>query len=89
MARLALTVDLPTPPFPEATASTFLTPARLMAPSRTPLDTLAVTLRSICSMPGSVRIAFLTSVSICARRGQAGVVSTTVSATLPPQTRTS
>src|SRR5437764_2063132 len=83
-ARLTLTVDLPTPPFPEATAMVCLTPG--IACAEWPLNaalTLAVIFSSTPVTPGreatrSRAIAWKRS-----RTGQAGVVSSNVNRTRP------
>src|SRR3954462_3906482 len=75
-ARLVLTVDLPTPPFPAATAMMFLTPGRrgfegwLGRPT-----TRAVSFTSTAAMPGNLPTAVSIDRVITARDGQAGVVS--------------
>ena len=84
-ARFAATVDLPTPPLPEPTAITCLTPGRSgpLAPLRA--VTLAVMSMLMLVTPGIWRTASRQSASILALSGQAGVVSSTVKATLPSQ----
>src|SRR5271165_6366401 len=86
----AAIVDLPTPPFPEPTAITFLmpgmSPVSVMPLPRTSAPMVMFSFHS----PGSRFCkAVRTSRSICALRGQAGVVRLTVSATVPSLIRTS
>src|SRR6185503_1484522 len=75
-ARLVLTVDLPTPPLPAATAMMFLTPGRrgfdgwLGRPT-----TFAVKRTSTPATPGTLPTAASIERAITARDGQAGVVS--------------
>ncbi len=83
--RLAATVDLPTPPFPAATRTTFLTVGNKSvcpAPDLLP-RTWAPKFISRPVMPGTAPKAFLQSVSMVSRSGQAGVVNSTVKRTLP------
>ena len=80
----AAIVDLPTPPFPEPTAITFLMPG--MSPVSTiPLPrTSAPMVMLIAHSPGSrLSSAVRTSRSIWAFSGQAGVVRLTIKATAP------
>ena len=82
-ARLTLTVLLPTPPLPDATAMMFLTPghellglARLRPPDHgAPGD--------VDRLDAERRETPLTSASISSLSGQAGVVSSIVKATVP------
>src|SRR5579859_6743185 len=84
-ARLTATVDLPTPPLPEATAMVCLTPGMAWA-GEWPLNaalTLAVIFSSTAVTPG---IAPTRSRAIAwkrSRTGQAGVVSSNVNRTRP------
>src|SRR5712691_8522214 len=90
-ARLIATVDLPTPPFPEATAIACLTPGmtwfgcRRLKAERT----LAVIFRSTAVTPGRSPTSLLAIVWKRSRTGQAGVVSSKVKLTRPstPMTR--
>src|SRR5712692_4547070 len=90
-ARLIATVDLPTPPLPEATAIACLTPGmtwfgcRRLKAERT----LAVIFRSTAVTPGRSPTSLLAIVWKRSRTGQAGVVSSKVKATRPsaPMTR--
>src|SRR5882672_1244095 len=90
-ARLIATVDLPTPPLPDATAIACLTPGmtwlgfgRLKAER-----TLAVIFRSTAVTPGRSLTSLCAMVWKRSRTGQAGVVSSKVNATRPspPMTR--
>ena len=84
-ARLAATVDLPTPPLPAATSTTFFTVGNKSvcpAPALLP-RTCAPKEISSPLMPGTSASAFLQSFSMVSRNGQAGVVSSTVKLTLP------
>src|SRR3981189_3748152 len=90
-ARLIATVDLPTPPLPEATAITCLTPGNIWS-GRRPLKagrTLAVILRSTAVTPGRSPPRLLAMDWKRSRTGQAGVVSSNVKLTFPsaPMTR--
>src|SRR6267143_1139152 len=90
-ARLIATVDLPTPPLPEATAITCLTPGNIWS-GRRPLKadrTLAVILRSTAVTPGRSPTRLLAMAWKRSRTGQAGVVSSNVKLTFPsaPMTR--
>src|SRR6266699_3491231 len=90
-ARFIATVDLPTPPFPEATAITCLTPGSIWS-GRRPLEaerTLAVIFKSTAVTPGRSPTSFLAMVWKRSRTGQAGVVSSNVKLTFPspPMTR--
>src|SRR6185295_11374894 len=75
-ARLVLTVDLPTPPLPAATAMMFFTPGRrgfdgwLGRPT-----TFAVKRTSTPPIPGSLPTAVSMERAMTARDGQAGGVS--------------
>src|SRR5204863_5333672 len=83
-ARLTATVDLPTPPLPEPTAITCLTPG--IAGSRWPLKagrTLAVISRSTAVTPGISATSCLARVWKRSRTGHAGVVSSKVKLTRP------
>jgi hypothetical protein len=83
-ARLTATVLLPTPPLPEATAMTFLTPG-MSCSGRTGAArrTMAPQVMSTASAPMD-RTAVLTFRSISSLSGQAGVVSSMVNAILDP-----
>src|SRR2546427_11156868 len=84
-ARLTATVDLPTPPFPEATAVTCLTPGSSWS-GRFPLKaerTLAVIFKSTAVTPGRSATSFCAIVWNRSRTGQAGVVSSKVKLTRP------
>ena len=86
-AMLALTVLLPTPPLPEATATMFLTPGMACCcgmPRPVLARTLAVISIWMSSTPGTASTAARHMRSISALSGQAGVVSSTVNATAPP-----
>ena len=83
-ARLTLTVLLPTPPLPEATAMTFLTPGsscsawrgwarRTIAPQVISTASTPIPERTLRALP-----------SISSLSGQAGVVSSIVNATEAP-----
>src|SRR6266851_6657222 len=90
-ATLMATVDLPTPPFPDATAITCLTPGSIWSGLR-PLKadrTLAVIFRSTAVTPGRSPTSFLAIVWKRSRTGHAGVVSSKVKLTRPspPTTR--
>src|SRR6266853_97463 len=90
-ARLIATVDFPTPPFPEATAMTCLTPGRTWFGCR-PLKaerTLAVIFKSTAVTPGRSATSLWAIVRKRSRTGQAGVVSSNVKLTFPsaPMTR--
>ena len=77
-------MDLPTPPFPLATATMFLTPfINSSASNDLPSITFAVTLRSRLLIPSSSSIALRTSSSICSLNGHAGVVSSNVNFRFP------
>src|SRR5213080_5460972 len=84
-ARLTATVDLPTPPLPDAMAMVCLTPGRISEGfgRRNAGRTLAVIRTSTPVTPGSS----LTASSACdlnrSRTGHAGVVSSNVKLTLP------
>src|SRR6267378_2002265 len=89
-ARLIATVDLPTPPFPDATAIACLTPGmtwvgfgRLKAER-----TLAVIFRSTAVTPGRSLTSLCAMVWKRSRTGQAGVVSSKVNATRPSPSMT-
>src|SRR2546422_2568580 len=88
-ARLADTVDFPTPPLPLATGITFLTDG--MSRSLTgPGDprTRAVIVTSTPPTPGRAATASRACCRICSRTGHAGVVSSMVNPTVPSETRT-
>src|SRR5438046_18521 len=83
-ARLTATVDFPTPPLPEPTAITCLTPG--IAGSRWPLKagrTLAVISRSTAVTPGISATSCRARVWNRSRTGHAGVVSSKVKLTRP------
>src|SRR5437762_1847166 len=83
-ARFTATVDLPTPPLPEPTAITCLTPG--IAGSRWPLKagrTFAVISRSTAVTPGISATSCLARVWKRSRTGHAGVVSSKVKLTRP------
>ncbi len=86
----ALTVDLPTPPFPEATATMLRTPStgRLPSIGSFAAFTSAETRTSTEETPGTESTAFSTASCISAFFGQAGVVSTRSRETSPPDTAT-
>src|SRR6266851_1275879 len=90
-ARLMATVDLPTPPFPEATAIACLTPGMTwFGCGRLKADrTLAVIFRSTAVTPGKSATSLVAMVWKRSRTGQAGVVSSKVKLTRPspPMTR--
>src|SRR5712691_13274638 len=90
-ARLIATVDLPTPPFPDATAIACLTPGMTwFGCRRLKADrTLAVILRSTAVTPGRSPTSLLAIVWNRSRTGHAGVVSSKVKLTRPsaPMTR--
>src|SRR6266849_1199336 len=84
-ARFMATVDLPTPPFPDATAITCLTPGSTWFGCR-PLKadrTLAVIFRSTAVTPGRSPTSLVAMVWKRSRTGQAGVVSSNVKLTRP------
>ena len=88
-ARLTLTVLLPTPPLPEATAMTFLTPGRSCSAWRgCARRTIAPQVISTVSAPIAVSTA-LALPSISSLSGQAGVVSSIVKAIAAPSMATS
>src|SRR5438309_3009001 len=84
-ARLTATVDLPTPPLPDATAMMCFTPG--IAPVRAPplkgLRTLAVIRRSTAVTPGIPLTRSCASAWKRSRTGHAGVVSSNVKLTVP------
>src|SRR5256886_3578863 len=85
-ARLTAIVDLPTPPLPEPTAITCLTPG-IAASCPRPLKaarTLAVIFRSTAVPPGIPATRSGASDWNRSRTGQAGVVSSNVKLTRPP-----
>src|SRR5229473_6274763 len=84
-ARLIATVDLPTPPFPDATAIACLTPGMTwFGCRRLKADrTLAVILRSTAVTPGRSPTSLLAIVWNRSRTGHAGVVSSNVKLTRP------
>src|SRR6266487_1769898 len=84
-ARLTATVDLPTPPLPDPTAITCLTPGMAGSCGR-PLKaarTLAVILRSTAVTPGIPATSSCAMVWNRSRTGHAGVVSSNVKLTRP------
>src|SRR6266851_2208075 len=84
-ARLTATVDLPTPPLPDPTAITCLTPGMAASWPR-PLNaarTLAVIFRSTAVTPGMSETSCRASVWKRSRTGHAGVVSSNVKLTWP------
>src|SRR5713226_3643755 len=85
-ARLTATVDLPTPPLPEATAMACLTPGMACSPARPPNEgrMLAVIFRSTAVTPGSPLTSSVAMVWNRSRTGHAGVVSSNVKLTFPP-----
>ncbi len=88
-ARLVLTVDLPTPPLPAATAMMFFTPGSrgfdgwLGRPT-----TVALKRTSTALMPGSLPTAAWIDDVITSFDGQAGVVSSMSMIARPPSTAT-
>src|SRR3954466_2836238 len=95
-ARLAVTVDLPTPPLPEPTQITFLTAASAPwgSPPWRPRRCWRVCFSSAestskptrtCSTPSSWVTFSRTAVSKCDRMGQPGVVSDTITSTAPSE----
>src|SRR5947209_4824558 len=84
-ARLTAMVDLPTPPFPDATATMCFTPgiAPVRAPPLNGVRTFAVILRSTAVTPGRPLTRSCASAWKRSRTGQAGVVSSKVKLTLP------
>src|SRR5450759_528790 len=83
-ARLTLTVLLPTPPLPDATAMMFLTPGTSCSAARgvaRRTEALQVTAMPSTPTAASTR---RTSTSISSLSGQAGVVSSIVKATSDP-----
>src|SRR5919204_1191967 len=83
-ARFTATVDLPTPPLPEPTAMTCLTPG--IAGSWRPLKaagTFAVIFTSTAVTPGRSETSWRASVWKRSRTGHAGVVSSNVKLTRP------
>src|SRR5882672_3560417 len=90
-ARLIATVDLPTPPLPDAMAIACLTPGMTwFGLGRLKADrTLAVILRSTAVTPGRSLTSLCAMVWKRSRTGHAGVVSSKVNATRPspPTTR--
>src|SRR5215471_8351769 len=86
-ARLVLTVDLPTPPLPAATAMMFFTPGRRGFDGWLGrLTTLASSLTSTSVTPARRPTASRMDRVISTFDGQAGVVSSIVTATRPPST---
>src|SRR5579859_120409 len=84
-ARFTATVDLPTPPLPEAMAMVCLAPGTAWSRAE-PLNgerTLAVILRSTAVTPGMAPTRSRASVWNRSRTGQAGVVSSKVNFTRP------
>src|ERR1041385_3453189 len=88
-ARLVVTVDFPTPPFPEATAMIFFTPGSNGALSRNVVTDDVMLMLILIVSPATVLMAASHSLRIMSLRGQAGVVSTTVNETLLSDTTTS
>src|SRR6266581_1331024 len=84
-ARLTATVDLPTPPLPEATAMVCLTPGRISdgLGREKAGRTLAVIRTSTPVTPASAPTASSACVLKRSRTGQAGVVSSKVKLTFP------
>ncbi len=77
-------MDFPTPPFPLATPIIFFTVCIPVSASRDrPSITFAVTFMSKFLIPSIPPIAFLTSSSISALKGHAGVVNSRVNFRLP------
>jgi hypothetical protein len=83
-ARFTATVDLPTPPLPDATAIVFRTPGMRSAagPPKVRFTLLAQSTRTVVAPSGMS--ASPMSLSIVALRGHAGVVSSTVRSTTLP-----
>ena len=86
-ARLAVTVLLPTPPLPEATAITCRTPGRALALSGWCVDESDERRTSTCSTPGNALTAASASSLRRSLTGQAGVVRTRSKSTLVPSMR--
>src|SRR5438094_7456421 len=100
-ARFTVTLDLPTPPLPEATAITVVFPSvknwgcsgrpprRLV--TRAPRSSSDIVPRTTwtCSTPDSGATAAVTSVSMRSRRGQPSMVSRTVTVTVASSMRMS
>ena len=88
-ARLTLTVLLPTPPLPDATAMTFLTPGSSCSAcrgwARRTIAPQVMSTRSTPIAPSTARV----FPSISSLSGQAGVVSSIVKATAEPSMTTS
>ncbi len=88
-ARLVLTVDLPTPPLPAATAMMFFTPGRRGLSGRLGRPrTFDESLTSTPAMPGMAPTACSTARAISSFDGQAGVVSSTVICARSPASST-
>ena len=88
MARFALTVDFPTPPFPLATGTTFFTNGTSLSFSADWVArTCEVMVMATCVMPGSESTTRRASSCICSRTGHAGVVNSIVKATFSPSIR--
>src|SRR6266516_7847475 len=99
-ARLTVTDDLPTPPLPEATASTRVVddspqkviffcccswpPRRRVTRAPRCSSVMVPILTATCSTPGSGCTALVTSVVMRSRRGQPAMVSSTSTVTTPP-----
>ena len=83
-ATFAATVDLPTPPLPDATASAFLTPMGIAAVRRSSGGTVNSSLRLTCLAPSAFN-----SRSTARRRDAEGAVSAMLSQTLSSSTRKS
>src|SRR6267378_1122383 len=89
-ARLAETVDFPTPPLPLATGITFFTDGMsrsFIGPGDPP--TRAVIVTSTPPTPGRAATASRACCRMCSRTGDAGVVCSMVNPTVPSETRTS
>src|SRR5450432_2038127 len=83
-ARLVVTVDLPTPPLPAATAMMLRTPGRRGLSGRLGRPrTLADRRTSIAPAPSTARTAVSTDLVMLSRDGQAGLVSSTSTITRP------
>src|SRR4029079_16035357 len=84
-ARFVLTVDLPTPPLPAATAMMFLTPGRRGFHGWFGLPhSLAPSWTSTAVTPGTAPTAPFTDLVMTSFDGQAGVVRSSATVTLPP-----
>ena len=88
-ARFVLTVDLPTPPLPAATAMMFFTPGRRGLSGRFGRPrTRAENRTSTPVTPETWPTAATTAAAIASLDGQAGVVSSTPMTARPPTTST-